>query len=113
MGHFIWDNIFKKTANDIDTIARYWKDSPLFKNIPDEDLSDAITNKVYDDLALDQAVAYVIDYIEVYDVIGKMVYKSNITESITNIDLTHMNTGLYYVSVNKGEERNITKIMIQ
>ncbi len=54
------------------------------------------------------------DYtVEVYDVIGKVVYKSNITESITNIDLTHMNSGLYYVSVNKGEERNITKIMIQ
>ncbi|MCK5028233.1 MAG: T9SS type A sorting domain-containing protein [Bacteroidales bacterium] len=54
------------------------------------------------------------DYtVEVYDVIGKVVYKSNITESISNIDLTHMNSGLYYVSVNNGEERNITKIMIQ
>ena len=51
--------------------------------------------------------------VEVYDVIGKMIYKSQITESITDINLTHMNAGLYYVSVNNGNEKNITKIMIQ
>ena len=39
MSHFIWDNIFKKTTNDIDTITRYWKESPLFKNIPERHIS--------------------------------------------------------------------------
>ena len=51
--------------------------------------------------------------VEVYDVIGKLMYKSKITESITNINLTHINAGLYYISVNNGDVRNITKIMIQ
>ena len=51
--------------------------------------------------------------VEVFDVIGKLIYKSKVTESITNINLTHMNAGLYYLSVNNGEERNITKIIIQ
>jgi len=51
--------------------------------------------------------------VEVYDVIGKIVYKSNITENVSSIDLTHMNAGLYYVSVNNGDEKNITKIIIQ
>jgi Secretion system C-terminal sorting domain len=51
--------------------------------------------------------------VEVYDVIGKLIYKSEITGNRTEINLTHMSAGLYYVSVNKGEERNITKIMIQ
>ena len=34
------------------------------KNIPDEDLFDAISNKIYDELALDQAIEYQIHYIE-------------------------------------------------
>ena len=37
------------------------------KNIPEEDLYDAITTKAYDDLALDQAVSYQIQYIEQYN----------------------------------------------
>jgi hypothetical protein len=36
----------------------------ISKNIPDEDLYDAINSKAYDDLALDQAVEYQIQYIE-------------------------------------------------
>lgn len=36
------------------------------KNIPEEDLYDAINSKAYDDLALDQAVEYQIQYIETY-----------------------------------------------
>ncbi len=36
------------------------------KNIPEEDLLDAISNKVYDDLALDQAVTYQIQFIETF-----------------------------------------------
>jgi len=36
----------------------------ISKNIPDEDLFDAINSKAYDDLALDQAVEYQIQYIE-------------------------------------------------
>ena len=39
MGHFIWDNIFKKTTSDIDTITRYWKESPLFNNIPERHIT--------------------------------------------------------------------------
>ena len=44
MGHFIWDNIFKKTTNDNDTITRYWKDSPLFKNIPERHIALLVEN---------------------------------------------------------------------
>lgn len=36
----------------------------ISKNIPEEDLFDAINSKTYDDLALDQAVEYQIQYIE-------------------------------------------------
>ena len=36
----------------------------ISKNIPDEDLYDAILSKTYDELALDQALSYKIEYIE-------------------------------------------------
>ncbi|QOP40920.1 hypothetical protein [Sulfurimonas marina] len=36
----------------------------ISKNIPDEDLYDALSNKAYDELALDQAVEYKIQYVE-------------------------------------------------
>ncbi len=36
----------------------------ISKNIPEEDLYDAINSKAYDDLALDQAIEYQIQYIE-------------------------------------------------
>lgn len=39
----------------------------ISKNIPNEDIYDAITNKVYDDLALDQAVIYQIQFIETFN----------------------------------------------
>ena len=39
----------------------------ISKNIPEEDLYDAITNKAYDELALDQAVSYKIEYVEIYN----------------------------------------------
>ena len=39
----------------------------ISKNIPEEDLYDALSNKAYDELALDQAVEYKIQYIETFD----------------------------------------------
>ncbi len=39
----------------------------ITKNIPEEDLLDAISNKVYDDLALDQAITYQIQFIETFN----------------------------------------------
>ncbi len=39
----------------------------ITKNIPEEDLHDAITNKAYDELALDQAITYQIQFIETYN----------------------------------------------
>ncbi|WP_373036015.1 hypothetical protein [Sulfurimonas sp.] len=39
----------------------------ITKNIPQEDLHDAISNKVYDELALDQAVTYQIQFIETFN----------------------------------------------
>ena len=39
----------------------------ISKNIPEEDLYDAINNKAYDELALDQAVEYKIQYIETFN----------------------------------------------
>lgn len=39
----------------------------ITKNIPDEDLYDAINNKVYDELGLDQAVTYQVQFIETYN----------------------------------------------
>lgn len=38
----------------------------ISKNIPDEDLYDAIYNKAYDELGLDQAIMYQIEYIETF-----------------------------------------------
>ena len=43
----------------------------ISKNIPDEDLHDAITNKVYDELALDQAITYTIEFIEIFNIIDE------------------------------------------
>lgn len=37
------------------------------RNIPEEDLFDAINNKIYDELALDQALEYQIQYIETFN----------------------------------------------
>jgi len=39
----------------------------ISKNIPEEDVYDAILSKTYDDLALDQAMSYNIEYIEFYN----------------------------------------------
>ena len=39
----------------------------ISKNIPDEDIYDAIYNKVYDELALDQALNYQIEFIETFN----------------------------------------------
>ena len=39
----------------------------ISRNIPDEDLLDVITTKAYDELALDQAVEYKIQYIEAFN----------------------------------------------
>ncbi len=39
----------------------------ITKNIPEEDLHDAISNKIYDELALDQAVTYQIQFIETFN----------------------------------------------
>ena len=39
----------------------------ISKNIPEEDLYDALSNKAYDELALDQAVEYKIQYIETFN----------------------------------------------
>lgn len=39
----------------------------ISKNIPDEDLYDAINVKIYDELALDQAIEYQIQYIETFN----------------------------------------------
>lgn len=52
-------------------------------------------------------------FVEVYDVIGKLIYKTNITENRTDIDLTQMNAGIYYVSVNNNSSKKVSKIMIQ
>jgi len=39
----------------------------ISKNIPEEDLQDAISNKIYDDLGLDQAVEYKVQFIESFN----------------------------------------------
>jgi hypothetical protein len=43
----------------------------ISKNIPDEDIYDALENKVYEELALDMAVEYKINFIEAVDVIDE------------------------------------------
>jgi hypothetical protein len=43
----------------------------ISKNIPQEDLHDAITSKAYDELALDQAIEYTIHFIETFDILDE------------------------------------------
>jgi hypothetical protein len=43
----------------------------ISKNIPEEDLYDAINSKAYDELALDQAVEYNIQFIETFDTLDE------------------------------------------
>jgi hypothetical protein len=47
-------------------------------NIPEEDLEDAIYNKAYDELALDQAIEYQINFIELFNVNKEGVRKFQI-----------------------------------
>jgi len=75
----------------------------ISKNIPDEDLYDAINSKAYDELALDNAVEYQIQYIETFnnldeenrhfhvfivDPLETTQTFSNIIESIKYLDVT-------------------------
>jgi len=65
----------------------------ISKNIPQEDLHDAINNKVYDELALDQAVTYQIQFIETFNSLDEdnrnfhvfIVDPLNIQESYANV----------------------------
>lgn len=51
----------------IDTNSYINAQISISKNIPEEDIYDAILSKTYDELALDQAVSYEIEYIELYN----------------------------------------------
>jgi len=65
----------------------------ISKNIPEEDLSDAINSKAYDELALDQAVEYYIHFIETFDVLDEdnrhfhvfIVDPNDLTERFSNV----------------------------
>ncbi|NOQ25142.1 MAG: T9SS type A sorting domain-containing protein [Bacteroidales bacterium] len=51
-------------------------------------------------------------FVEIYDVIGKIVYSSKIKKNISIIDLSEINKGIYYVSIKKENNRKVTKIVI-
>jgi len=65
----------------------------ISKNIPDEDVYDAINSKAYDELALDQAVEYKIQYIETFNSLDEenrhfhvfIVDPLDITQTFTNV----------------------------
>ena len=69
----------------------------ISKNIPEEDIYDAILSKTYDELALDQALSYEIEYIELYNaldaenkyfnvfVVDPLAIEETFEESIKNI----------------------------
>ncbi|MDA7817728.1 hypothetical protein N9A28_06025 [Sulfurimonas sp.] len=69
----------------------------ISKNIPDEDIYDAIFNKVYDEVGLDQAITYYIQYIEIFNtldeenrtfhvfIVDPLVIEDTFVESIENI----------------------------
>ncbi|WP_428737156.1 hypothetical protein [Sulfurimonas sp.] len=65
----------------------------ISRNIPEEDLHDALSNKVYDELALDQAVEYKIQYIETFDSLDEenrhfhafIVDPLDVTNTFTNV----------------------------
>lgn len=50
--------------------------------------------------------------VNIYDVIGKIVYSSKITNNISIIDLSEIDKGIYYVSIKKENNRKVTKIII-
>lgn len=52
-------------------------------------------------------------FVEIYDIIGKMVYNTKISDNITNINITEMSAGIYYVSIKNGDNRKVSKIIIQ
>ncbi|MEA3370265.1 MAG: hypothetical protein U9Q40_02925 [Campylobacterota bacterium] len=66
----------------------------ISKNIPEEDLYDAINNKVYDDLGLDQAVEYSVQFIESFNNLDEdnryfhafVVDPLTITETYQNVE---------------------------
>ncbi|MFC2152641.1 T9SS type A sorting domain-containing protein, partial [Bacteroidota bacterium] len=51
-------------------------------------------------------------FVDIYDVIGKKVYTATISKNITIIDLSEMNIGIYYVSIKKGDNRKVSRIII-
>lgn len=65
----------------------------ISKNIPNEDLYDAIYNKAYDELGLDQAITYQIQYIETFNKLDEdnRVYQIFIADPL-NIEDVFRNT---------------------
>jgi len=55
------------TISYLNTKAFITSQISLSKNIPDEDIFDTITMKTYDELGLDEAVAYSIQYVEAFN----------------------------------------------
>lgn len=35
MSNFLWSNLFRSDGDEIETVARLWRATPLFKNIPE------------------------------------------------------------------------------
>lgn len=44
MSNFFWTNIFKQNSGEIEVIAQYWQNTPLFKNIPTRHISTLAEN---------------------------------------------------------------------
>ena len=39
MAHVFWSNLFRKNESELQVIARLWRETPLFKNIPTRHIS--------------------------------------------------------------------------
>ena len=50
--------------------------------------------------------------VEVYDVIGKLIYQDKVQTKETKIDLREMNSGVYYINVIKEERKDIYQVFI-
>jgi len=50
-------------------------------------------------------------YFSVFDPLGKLILSKQLSETTTNVDLTNLHDGLYFVKIKTGEKKQLVKII--
>ncbi len=84
-------------------------------------VSDNLNNSVYDDIENSEftvvdKIIYLnsddISFVEIYNLLGKIVYSSNLMENITVIDMNFLLNGVYFIVLKKNEQIILKKLLL-